>query len=70
MPISPVMFQTGDIVEAKISFMVTAVRGGEFRMLVILRGLTLFNPVHSQVNLNINQRSVIDVVFSERLLTG
>lgn len=50
MAISPVMFQTGDIVEAKMTFMATAVRGGEFKMLTILRGLTLVNPLHSQVN--------------------
>lgn len=49
--------------------MATAVRGGEFRMLVILRGLTLVNAVHSQVNLHRIYKNIIDMVFSEHLLT-
>ncbi|KAF8225190.1 hypothetical protein L208DRAFT_1307292, partial [Tricholoma matsutake] len=49
-PTSPMRIQVGDVVKAKLSFLAVPLRGGSFKMMVVLRDLTLLdgNYTHKQ----------------------
>jgi hypothetical protein len=45
-----VKFRVGDIVEAQISFIVIPLRGDQYKMSAVLRGLTLMDGTHTSVS--------------------
>jgi hypothetical protein len=49
--IPPVKFREGDIVEAQFSFSLVPVKNGFYKMIAVLRRLTLLDPSFSQVRL-------------------
>jgi hypothetical protein len=44
------MFRIGDLVEARATIMLVPLRDNEFKMVGVLRGLTLVDDTFSQVN--------------------
>ena len=48
--ILPVRFQVGDIVEAKATFMLIPMRECHYKMMIVLRSLTLLDTSFAQVN--------------------
>ena len=48
-PIKPVKFQIGDIVEAQVSIIAVPIRDKKMKTVMILRGLTLLDGSFSQV---------------------
>ena len=52
--INPVKFQYGDIVEAQVSFQTVALKGGKYKMLVVLRALTLLDAMPTKVRSSLN----------------
>lgn len=49
-PIPPVRFRVGDIVEAKATLMLVPIRQGQFKLMAVLRGLTLLDTTFAQVS--------------------
>ncbi|KAF8340895.1 hypothetical protein F5887DRAFT_1076842 [Amanita rubescens] len=47
--IPPVRFRVGDIVEAKATLMVIPLKGGEFKLIAVLRSLTLWDAQFTQI---------------------
>jgi hypothetical protein len=47
---NPAIFGVGDIVEGQVSFTVVPMKKGKFKMLLVLRALTLINRVYSLVS--------------------
>ena len=47
--IAPVTFRVGDIVEAKATLMVLPLRGGNFKLTAVLRGITILDTTYTQV---------------------
>ncbi|KAF8325959.1 hypothetical protein F5887DRAFT_1072021 [Amanita rubescens] len=45
---SPVRFQMGDIVEAQMTFMLVSLPGNDYKMVSILRGMTMLDNLFSQ----------------------
>ena len=43
MPVKPVIFEVGDIVELQASFMAVPLKQGKFKSVMVLRGITLIN---------------------------
>jgi hypothetical protein len=41
--INPIKFRSGDIVEAQLSFVCVSLKNAKFKMLVVLRALTLMD---------------------------
>jgi hypothetical protein len=48
--IPPTKIQNGDIVEAKLSFLVVPLRGGNFKMVTVLREITIMDGSHAHVS--------------------
>jgi hypothetical protein len=46
----PIKIRVGDIVEIQSSFVVIPVRGGEYKMVSLLRSVTLIDKSHTQVS--------------------
>ncbi|KAF8871920.1 hypothetical protein BD779DRAFT_1399291, partial [Infundibulicybe gibba] len=49
LPVAPVKMQIGDIVEVQMSLIAVPLRGGQFKMTSVLRGVTLMNGQLTQV---------------------
>jgi hypothetical protein len=49
MPIAPSRIQVGDIVEAKLSFVVVSLREKNFKMMCVLRELTILDGSYTHV---------------------
>jgi hypothetical protein len=49
MPIKPVIFGVGDIVEVLVSFMAVPLKQGKFKSMMVLRGITLIDGTFTQV---------------------
>ena len=54
--IPPVMFRTGDIVEAQLTPMMVPMKGGTFKLTMVLRCLTLLDSTYSRVSRYVNQK--------------
>lgn len=51
--INPIKFRAGDIVEAQLSFVCVALKNAKFKMLVVLRALTLMDTSPLRVSTEI-----------------
>lgn len=49
MPVKPVIFGIGDIVEVQASFMAVPLKQGKFKSTMVLRGITLVDGSFTQV---------------------
>ena len=49
-PTSPTRIQVRDIVEAKLLFLAVPLRGGSFKMMLVLRDLTLLDGNYARVS--------------------
>jgi hypothetical protein len=47
--VTPVTFRVGDIVEAKATLMVLPLRGGNYKLTAVLRGITILDTTYTQV---------------------
>lgn len=48
----PTTFKTGDIVEAQFTFAAVPVKGDNYRLMMVLRALTLLDCFHTMVRVN------------------
>ena len=49
MPVKPVIFGVGDIVEVQASFMAVPLKQGKFKSMMVLRGIMLVDGTFTQV---------------------
>jgi hypothetical protein len=56
------MFRSGDIVEAHFTFTAVPVRGGKYKLMLVLRALTMLDYSHTMVSVNSLHWETVDAI--------